>query len=168
MEKHQTIYEDVLKKKEKELEKLTKEKEEQQKIDKYNQLLDLGLYEVVPLFEEHLFDYRDSYTGTDGQRYKVIPLELSDEQIDKVAKLDEQIKELKKETMLEGDTLTVKFIRRSGILFGIFGIIFGLVLIAFEQYIFGVSALLLSLFFMITITALSEIIRKFECVQEKD
>lgn len=140
------IYQEVLKEKEEALNKLIEEEKARDALEKYQLMLDLGLYETVPVYNEELFDYRNSFTGNDGQRYKLVPLDLTDEEILKVKAIDDEIKALKQKKRLKNDTFVTKLMRIASISIIALSILLSMVLVASNE------ALTAGIFFLISMT----------------
>jgi hypothetical protein len=156
------IYEAVLKEKEATLKALKEELKQKEALEKYHIMLDLGLYETIPLYNEELFDYRNSFTGNDGQRYKLVPLELSDEDFNKVKAIDDEIKRLKAKKRLKNDTFFTRITRIISISLMALSILLTMIFITLSA--FRVAALLFIIgFSMSTIILIqSEHLRKHE------
>lgn len=131
----ETIYQKVLDEKKAELNDLKEEIKASEDLERYHLMLDLGLYETIPLYNEELFDYRNSFTGNDGQRYKLVPLDITDEELLRVKALDDEIKALKQKRGLKNDTIFTRFIRVSSLVGLLLSILFCVALLAFNSYI---------------------------------
>ncbi|MFP4287425.1 MAG: hypothetical protein ACLFRI_06950 [Candidatus Izemoplasmataceae bacterium] len=153
------IYEKVLQEKTDLLNELKKEEESKKAIEKYHLMLDLGLYETVPLYNEELFDYRNSYTGNDGQRYKLVPLDLSDEELLRVKALDDEIKALKKKDRLHGDYFMTILLRRLSIILISLSVLLSMVLISTHRIFSAIIFFFIALTLNLIVLALSEFLR---------